>query len=122
MLIFLTLFSLIALFGCTQQQPTKTETPSKAASTPIDDMLRSGDPHFSVEELRIVAAAQAYLEKIEQILVDARYRVKQTRDGYEVFVMFVDAYSNGIPLYSPGGHCIVILHSNGSVVRYIPGE
>jgi hypothetical protein len=119
---FLTLLSFFALLGCTQQQATNAEITPSATAKAFEEMFRSGDPHFSVDERRIVAAAQAYLEKIEQKPVDARYRVKQTRDGYEVFVMFVDAYSNGIPLYSPGGHCIVILHSNGSVVRYIPGE
>lgn len=119
---FLTVLSFIALLGCTQQQSTNTPSTSNATFDPFADMLRPDDPHFSTQERRIVTAAQAYLEKSEQKPLDARYRVKQTREGYEVFAMFVSGYSNGLPLYYPGGHCIVILRSDGSVVRYIPGE
>jgi len=49
-------------------------------------------------------------------------RVERTKDGYEVFAMFVAGYENGRPLYTPGGHGIVVLSADGTVVRYMPGR
>jgi hypothetical protein len=85
-------------------------------------MRRSGDSHFTAEEQRIVAAANAYLEKTRQKPLDARYRIERIKDGYEVFAMFVGGYENGRPLYYPGGHGIVVLRSDGSFVSYMPRE
>ncbi|MBC3881602.1 hypothetical protein H8K35_08110 [Undibacterium sp. LX40W] len=118
----LAVLSFIALLGCTEQASTNTPLPSNATSESFDDMLRPDDPHFSAEERRIVWRVQAYLEKNTQKSVDARYRVKQTNEGFEVFAIFIRGYSNGRPLTSPGGHVTVILHSDGNVIRYIPGE
>ncbi|MBC3882633.1 hypothetical protein H8K35_14670 [Undibacterium sp. LX40W] len=118
----LVVLSFIALLGCTEQASTNTPLPSNATSESFDDMLRPDDPHFSAEERRIVWRVQAYLEKNAQKSVDARYRVKQTNEGFEVFAIFIRGYSNGRPLTSPGGHVTVILHSDGNVIRYIPGE
>lgn len=36
--------------------------------------------------------------------------------------MIVGGYENGRPLYYAGGHGTVVLRSDGSFVRYIPGE
>jgi len=52
----------------------------------------------------MVAAARAYLEKTRSKPLDARYKVERTKDGYEVFAMFVAGYEKGRPLYTPGGH------------------
>ena len=95
---------------------------SDGAERSSDAMRPAGDPHFSAEEQRMVAAARAYLENGRQKPLDARYRVERTKEGYEVFAMFVSGYENGQPLYSPGGHGIVVLRQDGSVVRYLPGE
>ncbi len=118
----LAVLSFIALLGCTDQVSTNTPLPSNATSESFDDMLSPDDPHFSAEERRIVWRVQAYLEKNAQKSVDARYRVKQTNEGFEVFAIFIRGYSNGRPLTSPGGHVTVILHSDGNVIRYMPGE
>jgi hypothetical protein len=99
-----------------------TPSVSNADSGPFSDMRPAGDSHFTPEEQRIVAAARAYLEKSRQKPLDARYKVERTRDGYEVFAMFVGGYENGRPLYYPGGHGIVVLRSDGTFVRYMPGE
>lgn len=118
---FLPLLSLVMLLGCSQQRvATPSDSPPDIAPKP--DMRPSGDSHFTVEEQRIVTAARAYLEKIRQKPLDARYRVERTKDGYEVFAMFVHSYENGRPLYYPGGHGIVVLSSDGNVVRYIAGR
>ena len=109
------------LLGCSQQR-IATPSVSNPDTGPYSDMRPSGDPHFTVEEQRMVAAARAYLEKSRQKPLDARYRVERTRDGYEVFAMFVVGYENGRPLYYPGGHGIVVLRSDGSFVRYMSGE
>jgi len=85
-------------------------------------MWPTGDSHFSSDEKRIVAAAQAYLENRSGKPVDARYKVDHTKEGYEVFAMFVGGYENGRPLYYPGGHGVVVLRADGSVIRYLPGE
>jgi hypothetical protein len=89
---------------------------------PFADMRRQDDPRWSPEERRIVSAAHAYLEKNQQKPLDARYRIDRTEDGYEVFVEFVAGYTNGHPLFYPGGHGILELRKNGEVVRYLPGE
>ena len=119
---FLVMFSFFSLSGCTQQRSTSADISSISISEPFVDMLRFDDPRFSREEQRMLAIAQTYLEKVQQERIDARYRVEQTPEGYEVSVMFVSGYLNGSPLFSPGGHCAIILRSDGSVVRYIPGE
>ena len=95
---------------------------SNSDSGPYSDMRASGDPRFSAEEQRIVSAARTYLEKSRRKPLDARYRVERPKEGYEVFAMFVGGYENGRPLYYPGGHGIVILRPDGSVVRYLPGQ
>ena len=122
MLILLAVLSFIVLLGCTEQASTNTPLASNVTSETFDDILRPDDPHFSAEERRIVWRVQAYLEKNAQKSVDARYRVKQTNEGFEVFAIFIRGYSNGRPLTSPGGHVTVILLSDGNVIRYIPGE
>ena len=70
----------------------------------------------------MVAAARVYLEKSRGKPLDARYRVERTKDGYEVFAMFVAGYERGRPLFYPGGHGIVVLSADATVVRYMPGE
>ncbi len=109
------------LLGCSQQRVV-TPSVSNPDTGPYSDMRPSGDPLFTAEEQRIVAAARAYLEKSRQKPLDARYRVERTGDGYEVFAMFVGGYENGRTLYYPGGHGTVVLSSDGSFVRYMPGE
>ena len=85
-------------------------------------MWPAGDSHFSADEQRMVAAARAYLEKSGEKPLDARYQVEHTKDGYEVFAMFVAGYEKGRPLYTPGGHGIVVLSADATVVRYMPGR
>ena len=117
---FLTSLALLMLPACSHG----VSMPSISNSVAGDDsgLRRSDDPHFSAEEHRIVAAARAYLERSRQQPLDARYRVERTQDGYLVFAMFITGYQNGHPLYSPGGHGVVVLRADGSFVRYLPGE
>lgn len=118
----LAVLNFIALLGCTEQAFTNTPLPSDATAESFDDMLRPVDPRLSAEERRIVGRVQAYLEKNAQKSVDARYRVKQTKEGFEVFAILIRGYPNGRPLTSPCGHDTVILHSDSDVIRYIIGE
>lgn len=118
----LAVLSFIALLGCTEQASTNTPLLSDATSESFDDMLMLDDPRLSAEERRIVGRVQTYLEKSAQRSVDARYRVQQTKEGFEVFAIFIRGYSNGRPLTSPGGHVTLILHPDGNVTRQIPGE
>jgi hypothetical protein len=70
----------------------------------------------------MIEAARRYLEARDGKPVDARYSVTRTKEGYNVLVEFVGGYENGRPLFYPGGHCILVLRRDGSVVRYMPGE
>ena len=116
-----TILSLLMLLGCSRQR-IESPVASNSEAGPFSDMRPSGDPQFTPEERRIVAAAQAYLEKRHTKPLDARYRVERTPNGYEVYAMFVGGYENGKPLYYPGGHGTVFLRSDGSFVRYMPGQ
>lgn len=118
---FLTLLSFVTLLGCSQQHVAPPSV-SNADTGPFSDMRPAGDSRFSADEQRIVTAARAYLEKTRGKPLDARYRVERTKDGYEVFAMFVAGYEKGRPLYTPGGHGIVVLSAEGTVVRYMQGE
>jgi len=101
---------------------THSSPSSKSDSEPFSDMWPADDSRFSPDERHMVAAARDYLEKARPKPLDARYKVERTKDGYEVFVMFVNGYENGRPLYYPGGHGIVVLGADGSVIRYTPGS
>ena len=105
------LFVLLVAFGC---QPPKAE--------PFADMWTADDSRFSAQERKMVVAAQRYLEQERGGPLDARYKVERKQDGYEVFAEFVGGYEEGRPLFYPGGHGIVVLSQDGSVVRYMPGE
>lgn len=118
----LVMLSFIVLLGCTEQASTKTPLPSNTSSEILDDMLRLDDPRLSAEKRRIVGRVQTYHEKNAEKSIDARYKIQQTKEGFEVFAVLIRGYSNGHPLTSPGGHFTVILDSDGNVIRYIPGE
>lgn len=122
MLTLLVMLSFIVLLGCTEQASTETHLSSSGSSEAFDDMLRPDDPRLSGQERRIVGRVQAYLEKNAENSIDARYKIQQTKEGFEVFAVLIRGYSNGHPLTSPGGHFTVILDSDGNVTRYIPGE
>jgi hypothetical protein len=113
MRVWIAIMALFVLCGC-QSQP-------KAASEPFADEWRPGDVRFTPREREIVDATRKYLDKQNQKPVDGYYKVERTKDGYEVFVMFVAGYEKGRPLFRPGGHCIVLLREDGSVIRAVPG-
>jgi hypothetical protein len=109
-----TLFTLVVLLmvsGCHHRRPE-----------PFANMWRQDDSRFSADDQRVIAAARAYLETNEHAPLDARYSIKRTQDGYEVFAMFVAGYENGRPLFYPGGHGMVVLRKDITVVRYISGD
>lgn len=118
---FLTLLSFVALLGCSQQHVAPPSV-SNSDTGPFSDMRPAGDSHFSADEQRMITAARVYFENSHGKPRDARYRVERTKDGYEVFAMFVAGYEKSRPLYTPGGHGIVVLSADGTVVRYMPGE
>jgi hypothetical protein len=103
--------ALLLAIGCQQPNPD-----------PFSGMWPAEDAAFSPLERKIVNAARQYLEKQKGRTLDARYRVEQTAEGYEVYVEFVAGYERGRPLLSPGGHGWVLLDREGSVVEYKPGE
>ncbi|HTL18164.1 MAG TPA: hypothetical protein VL793_13080 [Patescibacteria group bacterium] len=117
----LALLSLATWVGCTQQRVARPSI-SISDSGPFSDLRLAGDSHFSTDEQRMVAVAHAYLEKSRGKPLDARYQIERTKDGYEVFVMYVAGYENARPLFYPGGHGIVVLSADGTVIRYMPGE
>src|SRR4051812_10819112 len=84
---FLACLGLMTLWGCAQHPITTSS--SKSNAEVYADMRPVGDPRLSADEQRIVAAARAYLDKSAGKRVDARYRVKRTEHGYDVFVRFV---------------------------------
>ncbi len=110
--------AILILIGCSTP---RVETPEVLGAGSCSDLGGPGDPRFSFAERRAIAAARAYLEASGRKPLDARYRVDRTRDGYEVFVMFVGGYENGRPLYYPGGHGTVVLRTDRTFVRYMPG-
>src|SRR5437899_10958973 len=95
---FLTFLSLMMLLGCAQYPITTSLSKSKAQA--YAHMRHAGDPQISADEQRVVAAARNYLEKSLGRRLDARYRVKGTKYGYEVLVRFVVGYENSGPLYN----------------------
>jgi hypothetical protein len=119
---FLAVLNFIALLGCTEQASIKSSLPSNTISESFDDMLMPDDPRLSGQERRIIGRVQAYLEKNAEKSIDARYKIQQTKEGFEVFAVLIHGYSHGHPLTSPGGHFTVILDSDDNVIRYIPGE
>lgn len=108
---FASVTALLLTIGC---QHPNTE--------PLSDMWPAEDVAFSPQERKMVNAAREYLEKQRGKTLDARYRVEQTAEGYEVYVEFVARYERGSPLLLPGGHGWVLLDREGSVVEYMPGE
>jgi hypothetical protein len=117
----LTFLSFVALLGCMQQCAVHPSV-SNSDPEPFLDMRPASDSHFSADEQRMVATARAYLEKSHGKPLDARYQVERTKDGYEVFVIFVAGYGNGRPIFYPGGNGMVVLSAEGSVIRYMPGK
>ena len=115
---FLTLFSLLTLLGCSHQR-IATPSDSQARIEPYSDMRPAGDAQFSADEQRIVATAQAHLEKSLRKRLDARYRVERTKQGYEVFVMFVVGYEGRRPLY---GNVVAFFRVDGVLLKYMPGS
>ena len=108
---FISVIVLLVVLGCQQHK-----------AVPFEDMWPADDSRFAAQERKIVAAARSYLEQKNGRSFDARYKVERAGDDYEVFAMFVGGYEDGRPLFYPGGHCIVVLRQDGSIVRYMPGE
>ena len=108
---FISVIVLLVVLGCQQHK-----------AVPFEDMWPADDSRFAAQERKIVAAARDYLEQKRDSPIDARYKVERAGDDYEVFAMFVGGYEDGRPLFYPGGHCIVVLRQDGSIVRYMPGE
>ena len=107
------LVGLLALCACQIQQASKE---------PFADMWRPNDSRFSPREREVIAAARGFLEKEKQKPIDGYYKVHDTKNGYEIFVMFAAGYEDGRPLFFPGGHGTVVLNKDLSFVNYMPGE
>ncbi|MBI5820529.1 MAG: hypothetical protein HZA88_16300 [Verrucomicrobia bacterium] len=107
------IFGLLALCNCQG---------SDKSSEPYADMWRPDDSRFSPQERKIIAAARSFVEKKNKKPVDGYYKIKKTKDGYNVFVEFAAGYEHGRPLFVPGHHGIVVLRKDLSFVCYMPGE
>jgi hypothetical protein len=116
----LTLLSLVMLLGCAQHRSTTSSSKSNAEA--YADMRPAGDPQFSADEQRNVAAARAYLDRSSGKRLDARYRVKRTEYGYEVLVRFVVGYENNHPLYYAGEPGVLYLSADSTVLKFMPGS
>jgi len=77
------------------------------------------DKAWTANERRIISEVRKVLEASNKTTVDARYSIKYTKSGGEVWVVFVKGYYKGeIEL---GGHCTAILDAKLSPVKILKG-
>src|SRR5437762_2037651 len=82
---------------------------------------RAGSNEFSSDEAKAVEVAKAELEKVDRKRIDARYKVTRVSEGYSVHVEYVAAYSHGQPISIPGGFCVVLVSTQWTVIKILPG-
>lgn len=82
---------------------------------------RAGSREFTKDEGRAVAVARADLERLRQNRIDARYGVTSVPEGYRVHVAYVAGYEHGEPLFIPGGFCEVLVSTQWTVIKILPG-
>lgn len=86
------------------------------------DYVPADAPNLSVDERKIVTRVEQHLEGRDGQPADARYRVAETDEGYQVDVLYVTGYDeNGDPVFIAGGHCTVIVSNEGRVLKVLPG-
>jgi hypothetical protein len=116
----ISLLFLFALCGCSSQSST-ARIPLRAPAAVFTDCRREQDSTFSPRERDNIAAARRHLEQSDKRPIDAYYRVRHTADGFEIFVIYVGGYTGSQPVFTPGGHCTVLLREDGSVIRVLGG-
>ena len=82
---------------------------------------RAGSKEFSKDEAKAVAVAKSELEKKDHTSIDAIYRVTAVPEGYSVHVEYVAGYQNGQPVVAPGGFCVVMVSTQWTVIKILPG-
>jgi len=82
---------------------------------------RAGSREFSSDEAKAIKVAKTELEKADRKRIDARYKVTRVPEGYSVHVDYVAAYSHGQPITIPGGFCVVLVSTQWTVIRILPG-
>ena len=81
----------------------------------------AGSRFFSKPESRAVAVAKAQLERQDGKRIDARYKVTETPEGYSVHVSYVTGYQEAKPIFGAGAHCTVLISTQWTVIRILPG-
>ena len=82
---------------------------------------RAGAKEFSRDEAKAVSVARAELEKEKHKSIDAIYRVTAVPEGYSVHVEYVAGYHHGQPIGIPGGFCVVLVSTQWTVIKILPG-
>lgn len=124
------LFLVALISGCASRQdvrPTPADVAADVAPTfpeptvVLGGLRRERDTAFSPQARRAIAAARHYLEEQRRRAVDAYYRVTHVSGHHEVYVQFVSGYHFGMPEFTPGNHCTVLVAEDGAVIRVLPG-
>jgi hypothetical protein len=111
---------LLAIFvGCSGSSTAPTG-PATPAGFP--GYVRPDVAALAAEDAKAISIAKAHLEKTVGKTVDAYYKVTKTDAGFSVHVEYVTGYDeNSQPLFITGGHCTVLVSSDGNVVTTLPG-
>ena len=103
--------------GCSAPAP-----PLPSAPAVLPGYVRFDDPSLTADVTKAIQTAKTHLEKTAGQPVDAMYKVTKTASGFDVHVEYVTGYDNsGQPVFIPGGHCNVVISTQGSVVEVQPG-
>ena len=120
----LALLVLTALCGCATS-PRAGHRPPDAPMAISENFRREQHNDFTARERDMIAAARRYLVRSNRrprsASDDAYYRVRHTKDGYEVFVIYVTGYDGNKPLVTPCVHNEVFLKEDGSVIKALAG-
>jgi hypothetical protein len=88
----------------------------------LSGYVRLDDPSLTADVANAIQTAKTHLEKTDGQPVDAMYKVTKTASGFDVHVEYVTGYdTSGQPMFVPGGHCNVVISTQGSVVKVQPG-
>jgi len=82
---------------------------------------RAGSKELSADEAKAVDVAKAELEKADRKRIDARYRITHVPEGFSVHVSYVTGYQHGQPIFIAGGFCVVLVSTQWTVIKILPG-
>jgi hypothetical protein len=74
------------------------------------------------EQLWTTETARQHLEQGAGQPLSADFKVRRSRDGFRVFVQYLQYDEQGLASPVPGAHCLVRLSGDGQVLEVICGE